>query len=144
MTRLTAWIQRRPRPIRFILAGGLGTFVNLAVLVFLVELGQMNSFEMKNLANGIAMAIGAVAVFFLHRAWTWSDVDKQRGRRLWRQFVKFAGSLSVGIGCRLVLFAVVEIVLPIPYVINVAAGIALATVVDYLLFGKLVFVRPTR
>lgn len=141
MNQLTGWIQHQPRPIRFFLAGGLGTAVNLVAVVFFVEMVQMKSFEMKNLANGLGMVVGAVSVFFLHRAWTWRDVQKQSGWELWRQFYKFAGSLSVGVICRLLLFAVVERIELTPYLINVAAGIAFAAVIDYFLFGKLVFVK---
>ena len=141
MGPLSVWIRRWSRPVRFCLSGGTGTLVNLGSLVIFVELMQMNSFLLKNLANAISMGIGAIAVFFLHRAWTWDDAQQQTGKGLVRQFVVFAGSLSVGVGCRLVLFAVLEKYTAIPYLLNVALGIAAAAIVDYFLFDRLVFLR---
>jgi putative flippase GtrA len=135
------WIRALPRAMRFLLAGGLSTGVNLAAMGLLVECLQMNSFALKSVANVLAMGIGAVAAFFLHRAWTWEDATKRRGASLLRQFITFMGSLSVGVGSRIGIFAALDYFLGLPYLLNVAIGIAGASILDYFLYDKLVFKR---
>jgi putative flippase GtrA len=132
-------IRSLPRIVRFCLAGGLSTGVNLALMVVLVEWLQMNSFLLKSIANFLAMGIGAVAAFFLQRAWTWEDATKLHGAALLRQFAVFAGALSVGVGSRIALFAVLDYFFRIAYLLNVGVGIACAAIVDYFLYAKFVF-----
>jgi putative flippase GtrA len=136
------WIRSLPRVIRFCLAGGLGTGVNLAVMMLLVEGLHMHSFWLKGLANALAMGIGAIAVFFLHRAWTWEDATKRHGYALLRQFFLFAGSLTIGVGCRIALFALFDYYIAIDYLVNVAIGIAGAAIIDYFLYARFVFGKP--
>ena len=99
----------------------------------------MDSFILKSLANFLAMGIGAIAAFFLHRAWTWDDAIRFHGAALLQQFVRFAGSLAVGVGSRIAMFAAMDYFFSIAYLLNVTIGIAFAAIVDYFLYEKLVF-----
>ena len=132
-------IRSLPRIVRFCLAGGLSTGVNLGVMIVLVEWLQMNSFLLKSIANFLAMGIGAVAAFFLQRAWTWEDATKLHGAALLRQFAVFIGALSVGVGSRIALFSALDYFFRIDYLLNVVVGIACAAIVDYFLYAKFVF-----
>ena len=132
-------IRSLPRVVRFCIAGGLSTGVNVAFMLLFVEWLKMDSFLLKNMANILAMGVGAIAAFFLHRAWTWDDSAKLQGASLAKQFVRFVGSLSVGVGSRIALFSVFDYFFSLAYLLNVVLGIACAATVDYFLYEKLVF-----
>jgi len=135
------WIRSLPRGIRFCLSGGVATGVNVALMILFVEWLKMDSFILKGLANFLAMAIGAIAAFFLHRAWTWDDSTKYRGVALLQQIARFVSSLVVGVGSRIGMFAVMDYYFHIAYLLNVAVGILCAAIVDYYLYDRLVFAR---
>jgi putative flippase GtrA len=132
-------IRSLPRIVRFCFAGGLSTGVNVVFMLVFVELLKMDSFILKNLANVLAMGIGAISAFFLHRAWTWEDSVKLRGMSLVKQFARFVGSLSVGVGSRIGMFSLLDYIFSIDYLLNVVLGIACAATIDYFLYEKLVF-----
>lgn len=134
-------IRSLPRWLRFCLAGGLATGVNIGLMFVFVEGLQMQTFLFKGIANVMAMGLGAVAAFYLHRSWTWEDAAKHQGQALFRQFALFVGSLSIGVSSRIFLFAALDYYWGIPYLLNVAVGIAGAAIVDYFLYARLVFRR---
>ena len=127
------------RVLWFILVGAVAAAVNLAAMVLCTSvLGEHEAWR-RNLANVFAMAVGTTAAFLLNRRWTWEDSPKKAGKSLLYQYLLYCGSASAGVALRICLFAVLDALTSIHYLLNVVVGIGSAAVLDFFLYSKFVF-----
>lgn len=101
----------------------------------------MNSIFLKNIANFIALILSILFAFFLHRAWTWKDCAFEKGYRLFRQLILFYSSNTLAILIRTVCFAFFDYFFKLNYVLNVAIGIGIASLINYIVYDKAIFKR---
>jgi len=127
---------------KFLIVGGSAAVVNLGAMSLLVELLGFEGYYLKNLANILSMEVSILYAFIFNRKWTWKDAAKKEGKKLISQFVLYNFAVLIGISIRIVLFALLELT-GLYYLFNVAIGIGVAAIVDYMLYDKFVFRRRT-
>ena len=128
------------RLMRFIVVGSSAAIVNFALMIFLVEALAFNTYVLKNIANAISIEVSVFFNFLLSRIWTWCDAPKRQGKGLAAQFVSFNLAALAGILIRVFIFAALD-KFGVHYLINVFCGIGIASIVDFILYDKLIFRR---
>ena len=128
------------RVIRFLIVGTSAAIVNIALMIFFVELLSFKTYILKNIANVLSMEVSVFYNFLLSRIWTWGDVPKKQGKGIVLQFISFNLAALTGILTRVTIFAILDN-LGVYYLINVFLGIGSATVLDFILYDKLIFRR---
>ena len=142
----TIWIfdfamKLTERAKRFLIAGSSAAVVNFLLMIFFVEVLHFNTYFLKNIANILSIEMSIFYNFFLSRLWTWMDAPKKQGSRLLLQFISFNIAALTGITIRVIVFPLLE-KFGLFYLFNVAFGIGLVAIVDFILYDKLVFMRP--
>ena len=125
---------------KFILVGGTAAAVNLVLMALFVELLYFRSYFLKNVANVISMELSIVYAFICNRFWTWHDAERKKGKMFLVQFLFFNLAALLGVLIRFGLFAFFECY-GLYYLINVALGIGVAAIIDFILYDKIVFRR---
>jgi len=125
---------------KFLIVGSSAAIVNFLMISFFIEIIGFKSYFLKNLSNILAIEISAVYNFSISRLWTWKDAPRKQGKSLVAQFISFNLALLAGIVIRVISFAVFE-KLGIFYLLNVAIGIGMAAIIDFILYDRLVFRR---
>jgi dolichol-phosphate mannosyltransferase len=125
---------------KFFLVGVAAALINLAAMVFFIEVLNFNTYLLKNIANLISIEISVVFNFSFSRYWTWRDAPKRAGTAFAMQFVSFNIAAMAGMAMRSIIFAALELI-GIHYIINVICGIALAAGLSFVLYDKIVFKR---
>lgn len=133
-------MQLNERLKRFIIIGSSAAVVNFALMIFLVETLSFNTYVLKNIANAISIELSVFYNFVLSRIWTWGDAPKKKGKGLVTQYISFNLAALTGILVRLIIFAILD-KLGVYYLINVFIGIGIASLVDFILYDKLIFRR---
>jgi len=128
------------RAKRFLIAGASAAVVNFLLMIFFVEVLHFNTYFLKNIANILSIEMSIFYNFLLSRLWTWIDAPKKQGSRLLLQFISFNLAALMGITIRVIVFAVLEKI-GLFYLLNVAFGIGLVAILDFVLYDKLVFRR---
>ncbi|MFC1901899.1 GtrA family protein [Chloroflexota bacterium] len=141
MRNIISYIGRKKKRLaKFILVSGSAVLINLLLLHLMVRYLGMNSALGENIANIISMELGIIYNFFLSRAITWQDRQREYGRRLFVQLVKFQVAIGITILMRVGLFALLQW-LGVFYLVNAAIGIALAAGFNFVMYDTLVFKR---
>lgn len=125
---------------RFLIVGLSAAIVNFALMIFFVEVLSFNTYILKNIANAISIEVSVFFNFRLSRIWTWGDTPKRQGKGLVSQFIFFNLAASTGILVRVIIFAILDKI-GVYYLINVFFGIGVASIVNFILYDKLIFRR---
>jgi dolichol-phosphate mannosyltransferase len=126
---------------KFLIAGLSAAFVNLSLMILLVEYLGFKTYLLKNLANIMAIEVSIIYNFMVSRAWTWRDVPPKKGKDLMAQCVSFHAANLVGMAARVIIFATLER-LGVFYVLNVILGIGVAAAMSFVLYDRIVFKKP--
>lgn len=124
--------------LRFLWTGGSSALLNLGLLHVLVSSGGLSEGWELDLANVLALEVGILYSFFLCRFWVFSAAPAQGP--FWRELAAFHGAVAVAATFRVILFAVLRPA-GVPVLLNAAIGIALAAVLSFVLYERLVFSR---
>ncbi len=133
--RTASVLDRVPHVIRFGIAGGIATGVQLVALVALVTLSLD-----KNVAHAIALVISSQASFFLSREVTWAErrrVDESVVALLGK-LGRFNGMIAVSVLVNQITFQVTAT--HVYYLIAAALGILVAATINYTVSDRLIFV----
>lgn len=127
-------IERIPHVIRFGVAGGLATLLQLTLLAALVDLGSEKSF-----AHIIALIASAQVSFFLNREVTWSErrTPNENGTQLIAKLARFNGMIAVSMLVNQLTFMIA--VPHVQYLVAGAFGVAVAAGINYTVSDRLVF-----
>lgn len=125
---------------RFLLVGSSAFVVNAALMIFFVEALRFDSPLLKNIANVMAMELSIFYHFVVSRMWTWQDAPKKHRERLAVQFIAFNLAALAGVLIRIASFAVMENA-QIHYLLNLTIGVAMAALLDFILYDRLIFRR---
>lgn|SRR5208283_2540686 len=125
---------------KFLIVGFSAAGVNFLFMILFVEAFGFKSYYLTNLANILAMEISIIYNFVHCRRWTWSDAPMREGSALIAQAGSFHLAALTGIVIRVILFAVM-VKWGVYYLVNVALGIGVAAVLNYVLYDKIVFKR---
>jgi putative flippase GtrA len=115
---------------RFALTGILAGLVQLGALSLLIHNGWQSL-----LANAVAFLLSAQLNFVLSHLFTWRD--RQIGRRLWRRWLAFHGSIAAMAALNMAVFVALRPLLPA--LLASAAGICAAALGNYLIGDHVVF-----
>lgn len=136
---IVSYFTRRKMKIsKFLIVGGSATVLYLCLLFLMVRYLGFDTALLENLANALALEISIVYNFFMSRAITWSDREKEKGGRLFIQMVKFHLGIGATILFRLSLFLALQ-QLGVPYMYNAAIGIVLTAIFNYAIYDVLIF-----
>jgi len=124
---------------RFLIVGVTATGINMASMFILMEYLFSNGDMQYNAANFLSMSIGVFAAFTMNRHWTWRDVSTNRKTGIWRQFLLYCAAAGAGLILRIILFALLNHLAPIHYLVNVIIGIGAAAFLDFILYNRYVF-----
>ena len=133
-------MQLNERLKRFLIVGLSAAIVNFALMVFFVEVLSFKTYFLKNIANTISIEVSVFFNFLLSRIWTWGDAPKRQGKGLVSQFIFFNLAASTGILIRVIIFAILDKI-GVYYLINVFFGIGIASILNFILYDKLIFRR---
>ena len=133
-------MQLNERLKRFIIVGSSAAIVNFAFMIFFVEALFFNTYLLKNIANLISIEVSVFFNYLLSRIWTWDDAPKRQGKGLISQFIYFNLVALTGIFVRLIIFAILD-KLGVFYLVNVFCGIGIASILNFILYDKLIFER---
>jgi len=133
-------MQLNERLKRFIIVGSSAAIVNFAFMIFFVEALFFNTYLLKNIANLISIEVSVFFNYLLSRIWTWDDALKRKGKGLIAQFIYFNLVALTGIFVRLIIFAILD-KLGVFYLVNVFCGIGIASILNFILYDKLIFER---
>ena len=122
--------------IRFLIGGITAVAINLVVMVILVEILGFKTPFLKNFANIISMEIGTICSFCIYRFWVWEPINQIQGKQIFNQLFIYHLTLGTGIGIRsLIIFPILNW-LKVNYVLNVAIGILIFTILNYFINQK--------
>jgi dolichol-phosphate mannosyltransferase len=123
---------------KFLIVSGSAVVINLLLLFLMVRYWGFNTLLRENAANIISMELSIIYNFFMSRAFTWSDRDKEKGIKLFIQIVKFHVAIGITLLFRAALFPILQ-QFGIFYIINAAIGIALAAIFNFLIYDAFIF-----
>jgi dolichol-phosphate mannosyltransferase len=123
--------------IRFLIGGIIAVAINLVVIVIFVEIFGFKSPFLKNIANIISMEIGTITSFCIYRFWVWEPTNQIQGKQVFNQLLIYHLTLGTGIVIRsLIIFPTLNW-LKVNYVLNVAIGILIFTILNYFINQKI-------
>jgi putative flippase GtrA len=135
------FLNHRERVFRFIIIGLIAAAFNFVLIYLFIDFLKMNSTVLKNIANFVALILSILFAFFLHRAWTWSDCAFEKGYRLIKQLILFYSSNTFAIIIRTISFTFFDYFFKLNYLLNVAIGIGIASMLNYLVYDRAIFKR---
>ena len=123
---------------KFLVVSGSAVALNLLLLFLMVRYLGFGSSLRQNIANAVSMELSIVYNFLMSRAITWNDRSKEEGSRLLVQILQFHAAIGVTVLFRLALFPALQHV-GVPYLLNAAIGIALASIFNFFVYDAIVF-----
>jgi putative flippase GtrA len=134
------------RIVRFLICGAITAVFNVVFLAILIEsfnLNQENQAFFRNLANVISIEISLIFSFFVYRTWVWPSSSWTLKRIFKQELPLFHLSCGIVIATRsFLLFPLLDWV-GINYAVNSLIGIAIGSVMNYIISNKWVF-KSTR
>ena len=127
----------RRRILPFIVIGGTAFLINWG-LFKLFRTAGMTSRVQVNLALAVSMEISILYNFVLQYRWTWKDTVRLRGWRYLARAATFHGAVGVGAVLRLIIFPLGQSI-DLQDDLNFVIGVAVATLIDFVLYDKVVF-----
>jgi putative flippase GtrA len=130
------------RIVRFLLCGIVTAAFNIALLAILIEsfnLYQVNQSFLRNIANVISIEVSLIFSFFVYRIWVWPSSSWTLNRILKQELPLFHVSCGIVIVTRsFILFPILDW-LRVNYAVNSLIGIAIGSVMNYVISNKWVF-----
>ena len=126
------------KQLRFVGMGGSSALLNLGILYVLVSRVGLSKGWALDLANALALECGIIYSFVLCRYWVFAEFRSPNS--FWRDLLAFHGAVAIVAAIRLASFALMRAA-GVSYLLNAMIGIALASVVSYFLYERLVFSR---
>lgn len=147
MSLLVRWVQgvagylaaSRHRLFPFLVVGGSAFILNWG-LFKLLRLAGLSTPFLINLALALSIEVSILYNFTLQYHWTWRDSERLRGRALFLKGLTFHGAVGAGALARLLLFPLGQL-FQLQDDLNFVIGVAAATVLDFVLYDKVVFRR---
>jgi len=124
--------------LKFLVVSGSAVIINLLLLFIMVNYLGFNTALGENIANAVSMELSIIYNFFMSRAITWRDRQREHGSQLLIQIIKFHVAIGITILFRLMLFPLLQLA-GIHYIINAGIGIALSAVFNYFVYDNLIF-----
>ena len=153
------FLQNNKKYIKFAIVGATSFVVNLAAIWVFIHildripavdrLAEILPIEQKDklgadIANILAIEISIIFNFFYSRRWTWNHIEKKHGKLLVYQCLKFHLAILPGFVIRAILFPVLSHVFKMHYSTNTMIGVAIAMILNFLLYDKIVFAGKKR
>jgi dolichol-phosphate mannosyltransferase len=142
------WIHRlllgdNARFLKFAVVGGTGVFVNEGLLWLFADV-LLHSADLNlrvPIANFVAIVVSIFTNFLMNDLWTWGELEK-RGRRhflerLAKYYLVAAAAAALNFGLAMLLWKVMGL----HHLLANLIGIAIATLVNFLLQNRWTFAR---
>ena len=130
----------KARVCRFLLFGLSAALVNLALIFVLIEVFQLSSPFLRNVANIISLELSLLYSFVVYRLFVWNSVSGYKQGVL-SQIVRYHMSSGGTLTLRsFVLFPLLDL-LGVHFLVNTLIGVVAGCVLSYLLSDRYVF-RP--
>ena len=123
---------------KFLIVSGSAVALNLILLFLMVRYLGFSSPFLQNVANALSMELAIIYNFFMSRAITWRDRDRENGIKMFIQLLRFNATIGVTILMRLALFPSLQHA-GVPYLVNATIGIALAAIFNFFIYDFWVF-----
>jgi dolichol-phosphate mannosyltransferase len=144
-TGFAAFWERQPperqRFLRFAVVGGSGVVVNFAFLALGLWLfAGLDTGGREAAASALGIAVSIVSNFFLNDVWTWGDRKKGARKRdyAWR-FSTYAVGAGIAAAIQFGVAALFRSAFGAHVYLAQAAGIAVGTIVNYVINNRVVF-----
>lgn len=139
VSKVISYVSNRRLTIgKFLIVSGSAVALNLILLFLLVRYLGFSSPFLQNVANALSMELAIIYNFFMSRAITWRDRDREKGIRMFIQLLQFNVTIGVTILMRLALFPTLQHA-GVPYLLNATIGIALAAIFNFFIYDFWVF-----
>jgi putative flippase GtrA len=130
------------RIIRFLICGVITAVFNIVLLAILIEsfkLNQVNQSFFRNLANIASIEVSLIFSFFVYRIWVWPSSSWSAKKIFKQELPLFHLSCGIVIATRsFILFPLLDWA-GVNYVVNSLIGIAIGSVMNYVISNKWVF-----
>lgn len=140
-TPLRKQLQRKK--IKFVLAGGVAAFFNLASMVCLVEFLEFDTAVLRNVANALSVELSLVASFFLYRLLVWPGGSWEIRQMVWEQLPLYHMSVGAAVISRIFFVFPLLDWLGLHYALNTLVGVGLGATINYVLKDRLAFGSQT-
>lgn len=133
--------EGRQRFLRFAVVGASGVLVNFAFLsIGLWLFASLPDGSREAAASALGIAVSIFTNFLLNDVWTWGDRKKgTRKRDVALRFSTYAVGAGIAAALQFGIAALFRVALGAHVYLAQAAGIAVGTVVNYIISNKLVF-----
>ncbi|WP_404786449.1 glycosyltransferase [Altericista sp. CCNU0014] len=129
----------RKQIVRYLICGAITAAFNVVLLFSLVEILNLNTPLLRNVANISALEISLLFSFFVYRLWVWPATTWRIKEIIFYQIPLYHLSAGIAIFTRsFILFPLMDW-LGIYYTINVLIGIVIGSVLNYLFSDRIVF-----
>ena len=137
--KVISYVRNRRLTIgKFLIVSGSAVALNLLLLFLMVRYLGFGTSLLENVANAVSMELSIIYNFFMSRAITWRDRDREKGIKMFIQLLEFNATIGVTILMRLALFPTLQHV-GVPYLLNATIGIALAAIFNFFIYDFWVF-----
>jgi len=127
------------RIFRFLICGVISAAFNIILLVILIEFFKLAQPIWRNIANFIAIEISVLFSFIIYRIWVWSRHSWTLCRIFKKEIPLYHFSCGASIATRsFILFPLLDW-MEINYTINSLIGIAIGSVMNYVISDQVVF-----
>lgn len=126
------------KQIRFVIAGGTGALLNLGLMYLFVNILEMNSRILENIASVLSLELSIIFSFIINRNWTWRHRIQNNKYSILRQLAYFHIAVGVSVLLRILIYPLIQY-LHVNYLLNTAFGIVFGAIINYFSFDKLVF-----
>ena len=136
---MISYVDSRKSTIgKFLIVSGSAVGLNLLLLFLMVNYWGFDTPLLENVANAVSMELSIIYNFFMSRAITWANRQKEYGRRLFIQMLKFHLTIGITVVFRLGLFPLLQM-LGVFYILNAAIGIAISAVFNFIIYDTKIF-----
>ncbi|WP_013334399.1 GtrA family protein [Gloeothece verrucosa] len=136
-------VKSKQQILRYIVCGVITAIFNVVFIYILIETFKINTPVFRNIANLVAIEISLLFSFFVYKTWVWSSYKSSRKEILWKQIPRYHISCGVVVVSRIFLIFPILDWLKVNYQINTLIGIALGSVINYIISDKWVFNNKT-
>lgn len=124
---------------RYLICGAITAAFNIFLLFIIIEGLQLDTPLLRNIANISTLEISVLFSFLVYRLWVWPSASRQIKDIIFYQVPLYHVSIGISIILRsFVLFPLMDW-LGIHYAINTLIGIAIGSILNYLVSDRIVF-----
>ncbi|MEA5536458.1 glycosyltransferase [Crocosphaera sp. XPORK-15E] len=129
--------------VKFFLGGSLSAFLNIILMIVLIERLGFDSPTLRNIANIISMEISLIAGFFIYRLLVWTGGSWNLHDVLLKQLPLYHISATAAILSRILIVFPILDWLKVNYVINTLIGVLVSFTFNYVISDRLIFRYPS-